>query len=90
MNKMLDAIFMGSGVVATAVTATIQDVVGIILTCINIVYLVTIIAMRIIKKVKEAKADGVITPEEMNDIIDEAEKGKKQIEEEVNKHGKTK
>lgn len=81
MNKMLDAIFMGSGVVATAVTATIQDVVGIILTCINIVYLVTIIAMKIIKKVKEAKADGVITPEEAKDIVDEATNGIKQIEE---------
>lgn len=90
MNKMLDAIFTGSGVIATAVTATIQDVAGIILTCVNIVYLVTIIAMRIVKKYKEAKADGVVTPEEMQDIIDEAESGKKQIEEEVNKHGKTK
>ena len=89
MNKMLDAIFMGSGVVATAVTATIQDVLGIILTCINIVCLITTITMRIVKKVKEAKADGVITPEEAKDIVDEATNGIKQIEE-VSKNGKKK
>ena len=75
-----------SGTVGTAVSSTIQDVLGIVLTAINILYLVVILGLRIYAKIKEANKDGVITKEEIDDIADTAQSGISEIKQEVDKH----
>ena len=81
-----------TGTAGTAVSATINDVLGIVLTAINIVYLAVLIIIRIISKIKEAREnDGVIDADEAAGIAGEIKTGIEQITEkieEVKKDGK--
>ena len=91
MNENTQTIIgVATGLVGTGVTATINDVLGIVLTAVNILYLCFIIGYRIYTKIKKAKEDGVITEDETKDIAQTTQDGiteiKERIESEVNKH----
>ena len=84
-NKpIVDAIFFGTGVAGTAVSATLSEVLGLILTCINIIYLLVILTIKIVSKVQKAKEDGKIDEDEVKDIEKTIHDGL----DEVNQHGK--
>lgn len=68
--------------------AQIETILGITLTCINIIYLLVLFGIKIYQKFKQAKSDGVITREEMQGIAEDIGSMKEAIEEEVNKHVK--
>lgn len=79
-----------TGLVGTGVATTINDVLGVVLTAVNIIYLCFIIGYRIYTKIKKAKEDGVITKEEVEDIVSTTQEGiseiKDKVESEVKKH----
>ena len=84
-NKtLLDVIAISTGVAGASISATIGEVLGIVLTCINIIYLLIIIGLKVYTKIKDAMKDGQIDADELKDI----EKTIKDGMDEVNKHGK--
>ena len=83
-KTILDVISIGTGVAGASISATIGDVLGIVLTCINIVYLLIIIGLKVYAKIRDALKDGKIDDEEIKDIEETIKDGMN----EVNKHGK--
>ena len=81
-NNPIDLLFICTGIAGTAVSSTIGDVLGIILTIVNIVYLVALLGFRIYAKIKRATEDGVIDADEAEDIANTIKDGI----EEVKKH----
>lgn len=101
MNKDIE-IYGAIGTILSATGASIsvtelQAIISIIVTVLGFIISVLIpVILRIVKKVKEAKADGVITEEEKKEILQEikedskivkdgVEELKKDIEESKNK-----
>ena len=81
--------------VATAITSTIQDWLGIVLTAINIIVMVIQLIRKIAPKVielfnktKKATEDGIIDEEEKKEIVECLDDIKSDIESEVNNNGR--
>lgn len=81
-DKLLMGI-LGTAISATgaAISATeLQAIISIIITVAGFLISVVIpYIYRLVKKIKEAKKDGVITEEEKKDIIDTAIQGGKEV-----------
>lgn len=85
------------GTIGTALSAIgaglsvteIQAIVSIIATIIGLaITIFSAVIVPLIKKIKEAKADGKITIEELEDIANDLEKNIKDIKESNNDHSK--
>lgn len=85
------------GTIGTAVSAIgaglsvteIQAIVSIVATIIGLaITIFSAVIVPLIKKIKEAKADGKITIEELEDIANDLEKNIKDIKESNNDHSK--
>ena len=88
-NKpVLDIIFGCTGLAGTAISATISDVLGIVLTLINIIYLAVFLGFKIYAKIKKASEDGKITAEEAEEISKEIKEASELLDKEVKKNGK--
>lgn len=91
MKKMMDDKLITGGIVGTAISAAgaglsvteLQAIISIIITVLGFIISVIIpTSIKIYNKVKKAKEDGVITPEEKKEIVDEIVDGTKVIAEE--------
>lgn len=85
------------GIIGTAVSATgagmsvneIQAIVSMIVTIAGFIISVLIpVIIKIVKKIREAKKDGVITDEETKEIIDTISEGAKEIKDNLPKENK--
>lgn len=72
-----------SGVLGLTITQDVSDVLGIILTVVSIVSMVVCLIINLISRVKKATKDGKVTDEELKEILDEIEKTRKEIGNEV-------
>lgn len=87
-NKPYELIGSGAGIVLTAVqTQQVFQIISLVLTCLSITFS---IAFTLYKWFKEAKKDGKIDKEEIDEAIDVVTKGVKEINNEIDKHNKEK
>lgn len=88
MKNFVSALEIGFAGVATVISSTIQDWLGIVLTAINIIVVIVQLLRRIIPKIidliksaKKAGEDGVIDEDEKKEIEDKLNDIKNDIDE---------
>lgn len=86
--KRYDYLCQSVAVVTTAVqTQQVFQIISLVLTCLSIAFS---IAFTLYNWFKEAKKDGKIDKEEIDEAIDVVTKGVKEINNEIDKHNKEK
>lgn len=77
--------------VGLTATAEVEQIVSIVCTILGLlITIVSCVIIPIIKSVLKAKADGKITADEVNDIIDTADKGITEVKDEIDSINKDK
>ena len=77
--------------VGLTATAEVEQIVSIVCTILGLlITIVSCVIIPIIKSVLKAKADGKITADEVNDIIDTADKGISEVKDEIDTINKDK
>ena len=86
-EKILGIVGTGMGVLGSTIqTQEILQIISIIITIIG--GFITWIIIPLVNWYRNAKKDGKITKEEIDDALDTASKGIENIKDEVDKHGK--
>lgn len=77
--------------VGLTATAEVEQIVSIVCTILGLlITIISCVVIPIIKSVIKAKADGKITADEVNDIIDTADKGISEVKDEIDTINKDK
>lgn len=75
--------------VGLTATAEVEQIVSIVCTILGLlITIISCVVIPVIRSVIKAKADGKITTDEVNDIIDTADKGISEVKDEIDKINK--